>query len=179
MNKLHRSRSLETFFPPPDDISVPREIRWLRRLSMTGDHVIGCSAYSDVAKFSEQCRNLKVGTLKTVPAPHWFSTSGGLGTPATVAYKRLAALLSEKQGKQYGLVMNWMRCKLSFSLLRSSITCLCGYQSPRQASGTSTNSIKLESIVCRIPQWLCITNYTYLIFLLDHFSPLICDHLLK
>ena len=95
----------------------------------------------------QRIRDMEHGSF----TPLIFSTSGGLGPAATVAYKRLAALLSEKQGKQFGLVMNWMRCKLSFSLLGSSITCLRGYQSPRQASGTSTNSIELESIVCRIP----------------------------
>ena len=113
--------------------------------------------------YDQQIRDIEHGSF----TPLIFSTSEGLGPAAIVAYKGLAALLSEKQGKQYGLVMNWMRCKLSFSLLGSSITCLRGYRSPHQASGTSTNSIELESIVYRIPQCLFITNYINLFFSLS------------
>ena len=98
--------------------------------------------------YDQQIRDIEHSSF----TPLIFSTSGGLGPAATVAYKRLAVLLSEKQGKQYRLVMNWIRCKLSFSLPQSSITSLRGYRSPRKVSGTTTNSIKLESIVCRIPQ---------------------------
>ena len=37
----------------------------------------------------------------------------------SVAYKRLASLLAEKQDQPYNLVLAWQRCRHSFALLRS------------------------------------------------------------
>ena len=56
--------------------------------------------------------------------PLVFSTFGGMGGAATTVYKRLASLLSAKRDQSYDLVMSWLRCSISFSLLRSAITCL-------------------------------------------------------
>ena len=58
--------------------------------------------------------------------PLIFSSAGGMGHAASVAYKRLAGLLAEKAGLPYACVMSWLRCRLSFALLRSSIMCLRG-----------------------------------------------------
>ena len=41
-------------------------------------------------------------------------------------YKCLANLISEKSNQSYSTVLYWLRCRLSFSLLRSAITCLRG-----------------------------------------------------
>ena len=49
-----------------------------------------------------------------------------MGDAATQFYKRLANLLSAKHSLSYGIVMGWLRCKLSFSLLRSAIMCIRG-----------------------------------------------------
>jgi len=54
--------------------------------------------------------------------PLVLSTFGGMGGAATTVYKRLASLLSAKRDQSYGLVMSWLRCSISFSLLRSAIT---------------------------------------------------------
>ena len=61
--------------------------------------------------------------------PLIFTTTGGMGDAATQFYKRLANLLSAKHSLSYGIVMGWLRCKLSFSLLRSAIMCICGARS--------------------------------------------------
>ena len=58
--------------------------------------------------------------------PLIFTTTGGMGDAATQFYKRLANLLSAKHRLSYGIVMGWLRCKLSFSLLRSTIMCIRG-----------------------------------------------------
>ena len=44
-------------------------------------------------------------------------------------YKRLASLLSELHEQTYSTTMAWLRCVLSFSLLRSSILCFRGHRS--------------------------------------------------
>ena len=62
--------------------------------------------------------------------PVVMSASGGLAHEATCFYKRLASLLSHKWGDEYSVVMGWLRCSLSFSLLRSAIPqCVRGARS--------------------------------------------------
>ena len=56
--------------------------------------------------------------------PVVMSATGGLAHEATCFYKRLASLLSHKWGDEYSVVMGWLRCSLSFSLLRSVIQCV-------------------------------------------------------
>ena len=61
--------------------------------------------------------------------PLVISLTGGLGTAATTIYKRLGPLLSSKWDQPHSRVMAWLRCRLSFSLLRSSIMCIRGSRS--------------------------------------------------
>ena len=61
--------------------------------------------------------------------PLVMSASGGLAHEASVFYQRLARQLSNKWGDDYSVVMGWLRCYLSFSLLRSSIQCIRGTRS--------------------------------------------------
>ena len=49
-----------------------------------------------------------------------------MGDAASQVYKRLANLLTEKLDLSYGEVMGWIRCKLSFALVRSAIMCIRG-----------------------------------------------------
>ena len=55
-----------------------------------------------------------------------FSSSGGMGKVATVTYRHLASFLSNKWNSSYSMIMGWLHCSLGFSLLRSSLMCLCG-----------------------------------------------------
>ena len=66
----------------------------------------------------EQCvREVEHGHF----TPLVFTTTGGMGDAAGQVYKRLANLLTEKLDLDYGEVMGWIRCKLSFALVRSAI----------------------------------------------------------
>ena len=58
-----------------------------------------------------------------------MSATGGLAHEATYFYKCLASLLSHKWGDEYSIVMGWLQCSLSFSLLRSAIQCVRGARS--------------------------------------------------
>lgn len=44
----------------------------------------------------------------------------GMGTSAEVFYKRLASLMSEKNDLNYATTMVWIRCCISYSLIRSA-----------------------------------------------------------
>jgi len=69
--------------------------------------------------------------------PLVLSTSGGWGLSAMVAFKRLAGLISEKHDQPYSSTLNFIRCKIAFSLIDSAIACLQGLPSMPQP-GTST-----------------------------------------
>ena len=63
--------------------------------------------------------------------PLVFSTTGGMGRQSTIFYSRLASLLARKRHQPYSTTMGWLRCHLSFLLLRSSILCIRGSRSSR------------------------------------------------
>ena len=46
---------------------------------------------------------------------------GGMEQSATTFYKLLASLISDRCTKPYSQILNWIRCRLSFSLLRSAV----------------------------------------------------------
>ena len=52
-----------------------------------------------------------------------------MGAMANVVYKRRASLIADKHNKPYSKTINWLRCKLSFPLVRSAVMCLHGSRS--------------------------------------------------
>ena len=63
--------------------------------------------------------------------PLVFTTSGSASPAATVVLKRLAARLAEARDLSYSTVMGWLRCRLSFCLLRCAVMCFRGSRSRR------------------------------------------------
>ena len=76
-------------------------------------------------QYDSRIRTVEHGTF----TPLVFTIAGGMGPAATTFYKRLASNLSVHHNKPYSHTLNWIRCRLSFSLLRSAILCLCGAHS--------------------------------------------------
>ena len=58
--------------------------------------------------------------------PLVFSASGSMGRSAAIFYRRLAAQLAEKRNEPYPVTMGWLRCHISFSLVRLAILCIRG-----------------------------------------------------
>ena len=64
--------------------------------------------------------------------PLWcFQLSGAVCLLFVTFFKRLASLLADKKDVSYSVVMSWLRCRVSFSLLRSGIDCLRGARSSK------------------------------------------------
>lgn len=61
--------------------------------------------------------------------PLVLSATGGMANEASVFYKRLASCLATKWDQPYSSTMSWLRCRLTFSLLRSAIQCIRGARS--------------------------------------------------
>ena len=95
--------------------------------------------------YEERCLEVEHASF----TPLVMSVTGGLGKIATVTYKRLASRLSTKWDQPYSRVMGWLRCKLSFSLLRSAIFCIRGSRSscghPTSPTSTSIDLVACES----------------------------------
>ena len=98
--------------------------------------------------YEERIREIEHGNF----SPLVFSTSGNMGPTATTVYKRLAAMIADKTNKPYSKTIHWMRCRLSFSLLRSAIMCLRGSRSAlHKPAYTLVNSIDLAYSEGRVP----------------------------
>ena len=98
--------------------------------------------------YEERVREIEHGSF----SPLVFATTGGMGATATVVYKRIASRIAEKYDKPYSQTLHWMRCKLSFSLLRSAIMCLRGSRSAIHCPATfNGDSIDLACSEGQVP----------------------------
>ena len=62
--------------------------------------------------------------------PLVFSMSGGWGPSATITFRRLASLISNKVSQLYSATLGFIHCKIAFSLIDSSaVMCLRGARS--------------------------------------------------
>ena len=89
-----------------------------------------------IRAYEQRVREVEHGSF----TPLVMSLSGGCSNAANVCYKRLASMLAEKWDQSYSSTLAWMRCKLSFTLLRSAIQCIRG-----------THSARGHALKCNIP----------------------------
>ena len=85
-------------------------------------------------------------------APLVLSATGGMGNEATIFYKRLASLLSQKWDFPYSTTLCWLRCRLCYSLLRSSIQAIRGARSSQGHAVRSPTAIDLVTIESHITE---------------------------
>ncbi len=71
-------------------------------------------------EYGERAREVENSSF----TPLVFSTTGGASRETTVVYKRLADLLANKRMSSYDTTLAWMRCHISFTLMRSAISCI-------------------------------------------------------
>ena len=76
-------------------------------------------------QYGNRVREIEHGVF----TPLVFTSTGGMGREATTFYKRLADLLATRWGQPYSTTIRWLRCRMSFALLRSAILCIRGSRS--------------------------------------------------
>ena len=76
-------------------------------------------------EYGHRVRDIEHGVF----TPLVFTSTGSMGREATVFYRRLADLLAIHWGQVYSQTINWLRCRLSFALLRCAIMCIRGGRS--------------------------------------------------
>ena len=109
-------------------------------------------------EYEERVREIEHGSF----SPLVFSTAGGMGPIATTVYKRIASLIADKRQEPYSTTLFWLRCKLSFSLLRSAIMCLRGTRSFH--SHSQHHSIALACAEAKV-HWTIFHFVSSLIFI--------------
>ena len=75
--------------------------------------------------------------------PLVMSATGGMAPIATSFYSRLASMISEKKGLPYHQTIGWIRCKLSFALLRISIMCIRGSRNTCKSICTNNTATQI------------------------------------
>ena len=76
-------------------------------------------------KYSQRIINIEHGTF----TPLVFSINGGMGKECEIFHKRLADKMEQKTGQKYEKVITYIRCKLSFLILKAALVCLRGSRS--------------------------------------------------
>ena len=87
---------------------------------------------------------------KGIFTPLVFSTTGGMGEEAAAFNKRLASLLSEKKGNSYSDTISFIRRRLRFCILKTTLVALRGFRGKKQPDalpieGMDFNLIPQES----------------------------------
>ena len=73
-------------------------------------------------KYNDRVLNNEHGSF----TPLVFSINGGLSQENTLYHKHLAEKIANKTDQRYDQVMGWIRCKLSFLIMKSALLCLRG-----------------------------------------------------
>ena len=79
--------------------------------------------------------------------PLVFTCTGGMAPQCQMVVKRLAEKLSKKQNLQFSVVSGWLRCRLSFALLRTTLLCV---RATRQKKPVFDNNIELAVSAARM-----------------------------
>ena len=81
---------------------------------------------SKIREYKERILNVEHADFN----PLVFTCSGGMAPQSHIVLKRLAEKLSQ-QNLQFSVVSGWLRCRLSFALLRTTL--LCVSHSPQES----------------------------------------------
>ena len=91
--------------------------------------------------------------------PLVFTTSGSASPAATVVLKRLAARLAEARDLSYSTVMGWLRCRLSFCLLRCAVMCFRGSRSRRTTALDNVPNLACSAARVNFAAWVCLFHF--------------------
>lgn len=81
------------------------------------------------AEYGERVTQIERGSL----TPLVFSTTGGWSKETSKFHRHLAALMAEKRGEEYSVVMGYIRRRLRFTLLRTTLESLTGARELRHS----------------------------------------------
>ena len=91
-------------------------------------------------KYAERILQIEQGTF----TPLIFTTTGGMAPECQMFHSRLAELIATKKAEEYSKTMNWLRVKISFSLIRSALVCLRGSRCLRRRPYSELNEVDID-----------------------------------
>ena len=85
--------------------------------------------------------------------PLIFGTNGGLGKESSDFIKNIALKIAEQEDEKFGIVMSWLRTKLSFELLKSVLLCVRGSRTPfrKQNIDSYVMDFKMNALEAQVP----------------------------
>ena len=86
-------------------------------------------------EYEERIINVDHGSF----CPLVFATSGATGPLCDRFLKHLAGKIADRDSREYSCVMAWLRCRISFALLRSAVMCIRGSRSSRRSPVNNAN----------------------------------------
>jgi hypothetical protein len=99
---------------------------------------------SKIREYRERIRDVEHADFN----PLVFTCTGGMAPQCHLIMKRLAEQISKRQNVQQSVVSGWLRCRLSFALLRTTL--LCVRATRRKKHVVTENNIELAVSVSRI-----------------------------
>ena len=78
--------------------------------------------------------------------PLVFSTSGGMARECTKYHKKIAELVANKTKEEYSKVMNHIRTRLRFTLLKSTLIAIRGVRGKQERSTKSISELCFNTI---------------------------------
>ena len=97
-------------------------------------------------EYQERLRNVEHADF----TPLVIATTEDIGPEGSMMLKRLAKNLAEKREMYISVVAGWLRCRLSFAILRSALICLRGSRPFRPKDDKADDAIDLAVKQCRI-----------------------------
>ena len=98
---------------------------------------------SKIREYRERILNVEHGDF----TPLVFTCAGGMAPQSHFVLKQLAEKLSKKQNIQASVVSGWLRCRMSFALLRTTLLCV---RATRRKKFVCDNNIELAVSAARI-----------------------------
>ena len=106
--------------------------------------------YSHHKKQKKRAYNTRILELERgVFTPLVFSTSGGMGEEAKILFKRVVAKMANKTGQKYSKTITFIKKRLRFDLLKTTVIalqCYRGKQSPSSSTEISELDLNIEPI---------------------------------
>ena len=81
--------------------------------------------------------------------PLVFSTTGGMGPECTKYHKRIAELVTVKRDEAYADMMNYIRTRIRFALLKSTLIAVRGVRGRSRRGNTSLEDTSLNLVPAR------------------------------
>ena len=99
-------------------------------------------------KEKKMAYNLRVQEIEQGSfTPLVFSTTGGMARECSTFYSRLAKLISDKRCEDISKVSGWIKTKINFSLIRSTLTCLRGSRTIKSYKSFDETDIDISNRV--------------------------------